>query len=115
MIQWITRKKIKRRKNRKMNEVKKAIITIAIVGGVSLIGIASVSALSNNHHVSNSYHQNYVDINSNTECDNKDNIIVNNCSNCGNYIDANNDGLCDNCSHHNSAISNHHHRHHGHS
>ncbi len=82
--------------------MKKVLITLAIVGGISLIGIASVSALSNNHHANYSY--------------NKNSITATNCPNCGNYIDTNNDGVCDNCTNHHVSTSynQHYEQHHRH-
>ena len=84
--------------------MKKILIGIAIVGGIFLIGMLSVEALSNHHE--GYVHHNYVNTNANK-------VIQ---ANCGNYIDTNNDGLCDNCTNYNGDVTktHHHYNHHGH-
>lgn len=78
--------------------MKKIITIVLIVGGISLVGIASVKAYAhhnNDYNCSNCYDNNLTK------------------HNCSNYIDENNDGVCDNCS--NQCVEvNYHHNHHRH-
>lgn len=69
--------------------MKKVLISLTVVGVISIIGIASVRALAFNDKASYASHHN--------------------------YVDTNNDGRCDNRSnHHNATTGNHHQHRHGH-
>lgn len=79
--------------------MKKVLITTLIVGVISLAGIATVRAYT--HY--NGDCQNF---------DNTTNTVNLNHHNCSNYIDENNDGICDNCLNKESNNVNYQHNHH---
>ena len=87
--------------------LKKILIISLIVGAISLVGIASVKAYAHHNYDYNYCHNCGYDNN-----ETANNVIKHNCSN---YIDENNDGICDNCINQSNTVNyQHNHHRHGH-